>query len=171
VVDQTLEPRINQIYSPLSAVMEDPSARADLRGIARHSSAILKTERSASMDAQVVTVIRYLLQGPSKGGVGVGEIAEVFSRTYGKEHERQVTSRSIGQIVRRKLNLTTQKSNGVFVIPVSERPKLEALFERYGVSEQDARSVGALPIDVGSVLNPAPVDFGDFGDVGTAPQV
>lgn len=170
LVDGTLEPRINQIYSPLSAVMEDPAAREDLRGIARQSSAILKAERSASTDAQVVTVIRYLLQGPSRGGVGVGEIAEVFSRTYGKNYE-QVTSRSIGHIVRRKLNLTTQKSNGVFVIPMSERPKLEALFERYGVSEEDARSVGALPIDVGIILNPAPVDFGDFGDVGTAPVV
>jgi hypothetical protein len=169
VLDRSVEPRVNQIYSPLAAVMEDPAAREDLRAIARQSAAVLKADRSASMDAQVLTVIRHLLDTSSKGSVGVGDITELFCRAYGKDYERQVTSRWIGHIVRRKLNLTTHKSHGVFVVPVSERPKLEALFERYGVTGEDARSLGAVSVEISKVLAAEPVDFGDLGDVGAAP--
>jgi len=57
------------------------------------------------------------------------------------DYERKVTSKWIGNIIRKRLNLKTQKSHGVYVIPVSERPKLERLYEKYGISlkETDAQ--------------------------------
>jgi hypothetical protein len=171
MLDRSVEPRINQVYSPLSAVMEDDAARADLRAIARQGSAILKADRSASMDAQVLTVIRYLIETTKKASVGIAEITELFCRAYGKDYERQVTNRWVGHIVRRKLNLLTQKSHGVFVIPVSERPKLEVLLERYGVTSEDARSLATHEPDLAKLLRPDPVDLGDLGDIGAAPQL
>jgi hypothetical protein len=169
ILDRTVEPRINQIYSPLSAVMDDDAARADLRAIARQSSAILKADRSASMDAQVLTVIRHVMEASSKPSIGIAEITDLFCRAYSKEYERQVTNRWIGHIVRRKLNLLTHKSNGVFVVPVSERPKLKVLFERYGVTSEDAGSLAAYSLDVRELLRPERIDFGGLGDVGAAP--
>ena len=169
-LDPAVEPRLNQIYSPLSAVMDDKDARDDLRAIARQNSALLKADRGASMDAQVLTVIRHLMETSKKPNIGIKDIAEVFGRAYGLEYERPVSNRWLGHVVRRKLNLVTQKSHGVFMIPVSERPKLEILFERYGVTRED---VEALHIDKTSVhaegLRMDPVDFGDLGDVGAEP--
>lgn len=170
ILDPSVEPRINQIYSPLAALMQDESARADLRTIARQNSAALKAERGASVSAQVLTVIRHLSEMPTSSSIAIGSITDVFGRVYDKDYERPVTSRWIGHVVRRKLNLVTHKSHGVFVIPVSERPKLEALFERYGVTAEDAMSLDVQSPDLGALLGTQPGDFGDFGDVGAASE-
>ena len=98
-----------------------------MRAIARQNSASLKADRGASVDAQVLTVIRHLLDLEQIEHRDQG-IAELFGRAYGKEYERQVTHRWLGHVVRRKLNLMTQKSIGVFVIPMTERPKLKIIF-------------------------------------------
>lgn len=169
-LDPLVEPRLNQIYSPLSAVMEDKEAREDLRAIARQNSARLKTDRSASMEAQVLTVIRHLQETSSKASIPIRDIAELFARTYGKEYERQVTHRWLGHVARRKLNLVTQKSHGIFVIPMSEGPKLDVLFERYGVTREDAQALDTQSSDLSALLGSAAVDFGDLGDVGAAPR-
>lgn len=167
-LDPSVEPRINQIYSPLSAVIDDEEAREELRASARRNSARLKAERGASIDAHVLTVIRCLMERSGKGAVATKDISDLFARRYGKDYERQVTNRWLGHVIRRKLNLMTQKSHGIFVIPLSERPKLEVLFERYGVTREDAEALDVRSSELSSV---EPVDSGDLGDVGAAPVV
>lgn len=49
-----------------------------------------------------------------------------------------MTAKWIGYIVRRKLGLKTQKSHGVFTIVLSEKQKLERLYEKYGLVSEDA---------------------------------
>ena len=78
--------------------MDDKEARDDLRAIARQNSASLKADRGASLDAQVLTVIRHLLETSNKSSIPIGDIAELFTRAYGKEYDRQVTSRWLGQL-------------------------------------------------------------------------
>ena len=53
------------------------------------------------------------------------------------DYERKVTSKWIGNIIRKKLNLKTQKSHGVYVIPLSEQPKLDRLYEKYGTAPKE----------------------------------
>jgi hypothetical protein len=132
---------------------------------------MLKADRGASMDAQVLTVIRRLMETSSKSSIAIKDITDLFTRVYSKDYDRQVTSRWLGYLVRRKLNLITQKSHGVFVIPLSERPKLEVLFERYGVSSTDAALLDGQSAELSELLRDEPVDFGDLGDVGPAPGV
>ncbi len=170
-LDPNLEPRLNQIYTPLAAIIEDAKARDDLRAIARTYHASLQSERSASIEAQVLTAIRCLLETSSKSTIAIKDVTALFIRAYAKDYERPVTNRWLGHIVRRKLNLATQKSHGVFVIPLSERPKLDALFERYGVTAEDAEALDALSAELAGLLRFEPVDFGDLGDVGPAPVV
>ena len=52
---------------------------------------------------------------------------------HSMDYERKITSKWIGNIIRKKLNLRLQKSDGLLSIPLSEKPKLERLFERYGI--------------------------------------
>ncbi|HPS03670.1 MAG TPA: hypothetical protein PLA90_19210, partial [Candidatus Sumerlaeota bacterium] len=63
----------------------------------------------------------------------IKDIANWFSDRYGEEYERKVTAKWIGGIIRKKLRLKTQKSHGVFVIPLTEKVKLEHLWGKYGV--------------------------------------
>jgi hypothetical protein len=44
----------------------------------------------------------------------------------------------IGIIIRKKLNLKTPKSHRVYVIPLSEKPKLDQLYEKYGMGTKEA---------------------------------
>ena len=62
----------------------------------------------------------------------------MFDR-HGLDYERKVTSKWIGTIVRKRLNLKTQKSHGVYVIPPSEQPKFERLYEKYGISTDEPK--------------------------------
>jgi hypothetical protein len=43
-----------------------------------------------------------------------------------------------GHIVRRNLQLKTHKSHGVFVLADTEKPKLQMLYGKYGLSEEVA---------------------------------
>ena len=63
-----------------------------------------------------------------------------------------------GRLLRRRLRLATYKRHGVYVLPLSEQPKLEVLWEKYGLAiESDAAA-----------------KFGDLsgghGDVGTSAE-
>ncbi len=161
LVDPTIEPRLNQVFVPLLAVIEDSAARAELHDLARRLNHEMVTDRGMDMEAQVLEVIRDLLAAGDER-LGIAEIAQRFADRFGGEYARTVTAKWIGTVVRRKLHLTPVKRDGVFVIPLSERLKLDRLYERYGLSPtgSEAEADGGCP---------PPGDMGDVGDVaGTA---
>ena len=64
----------------------------------------------------------------------MADIVAVFIERYGFEYDRAITNRWIGSILRKRLNIGTYKSHGVYVVPVGDRSKIELLCGRYGVS-------------------------------------
>ena len=64
----------------------------------------------------------------------VKDITHVFNIEHAAEYGHTFTNKSIGYILRSQLGLQTQKSGGVYVIPVSARAKLEAVAQRYGLA-------------------------------------
>jgi hypothetical protein len=151
LVDPTLEPRLNQILLPLLSIIESEDQRDELRSLATESQAQLIAERGLLVEAQILEVLAELLEGPTRAVVTVAEVTEGVVARYGSDYDRPVTNRWIGGILRRRLNLHTYKSHGIFVIPISERPKVELLCARYGVY---------------STANIASIE--ESGDVGTA---
>jgi len=137
LVDRSIEPRLNQVFVPLLSIIEDEKARADLQELARKYHSELVADRSLDMEAQVLEIIRdSLARGEER--LSVKDITDWFIDRYGTDYERKITSKWIGNIIRKKLLLKTQKSHGVFVIPPSEEPKLASLYERYGISLQES---------------------------------
>lgn len=70
--------------------------------------------------------------------------AEEFARqsagTFG-----QVAPRFIGAVVRR-LGIDVRKSNGIYLIPLTEGPRLDALSRRYNIPRtRDERDIGDEP--------------------------
>jgi hypothetical protein len=168
LVDRSIEPRLNQIFVPLLSIIEDLQARKDLRDLAQRYNREMIADRGMDMEAQILEIIRDLLASPYGARPSIKEITSWFVDRHGEEYDRKVTAKWIGGIIRKKLQLKTQKSHGVFVIPPSEKPKLERLYEKYGIDPPEGSS------DRDIAVLPAPdersghlVDLGDIGDFET----
>jgi hypothetical protein len=53
------------------------------------------------------------------------------------------------------------KSHGIYVIPLSERPKLDRLYEKYGIAPKEAEESG---MEEHVSQSSGRVDMGDVGD-------
>jgi hypothetical protein len=153
LADPKLEPRLNQILLPLLSVIRDPQLRADLRSVALEAQANLVAERGLLAEAQVLEILAELMATTERAVVPVADVTGGLIERYGGEYDRPITNRRIGGILRKRLNLQTYKSHGVYVVPTSERTKVELLCERYGVNV------------ITSVQ--APYNSGDVGTSGT----
>lgn len=136
LVDRKIEPRLNQVFAPLLSIIDEPQARSDLQELARKYNQELVADRGFDIEAQVLEIIRdSIAQGVEP--ISVKEITNWFTDRHGGDYERKITSKWIGNIIRKKLSLKTQKSHGVFVIPRSEEPKLVRLYEKYGIKPKE----------------------------------
>ena len=142
LVDRSIEPRLNQIFVPLLSIIEDARSQEELKELARKYNRELISDRSMDMEAQILEIIRDLIAA-QQGRLSVKDITNWFVDRHGEEYERKVTSKWIGNIIRKKLFLKTQKSHGVFVIPPSEEAKLARLYEKYGIGSQESGEIGA----------------------------
>lgn len=160
LVDRTIEPRLNQIFVPLLTIINDEAARADLQELARQYNRELIADRGMDTEAQVLEIIRDLSESYGTR-ITIKDITRVFGERHGLEYDRRVSTRWIGYVVRRRLLLATHKSHGTFVITPSELPKLDRLYEKYGIKADGDEDERPTAPD-GLVL---PGDLGDFGDV------
>lgn len=151
LVDRTIEPRLNQVFVPLLSIVDDETARADIRDLARRYNNEMISDRSMDTEAQVLEVIKEIMATDEKASVNA--ITTRFMDRYGEHYERKVTPKWIGGIIRKRLNLKTQKSHGVFVVPPSEEAKLTRLYERFGIAANTAE------------LEEAHGDIGDNRDI------
>lgn len=143
LVDRVIEPRLSQVFVPLLSVIEDEEGREELRSLARQYHAGLIADRGQTMEAQVLQIIHdHIASQPTRPSVK--EITSWFTDKHGEEYPEKITPRWIGGIMRKKLQLTTQKSNGVFVVPPSEEPKLQRLYAKYGITEPGTGTSGML---------------------------
>lgn len=134
LVDPKLEPRLNQILLPLLSVVSDENLRSELRSMALDAQLSLVADRGLLVEAQVLEIAAELMVGSQRPVVPVADIVAVFIERYGFEYERPITNRWIGTILRKRLNIGTYKSHGVYVVPMGDRSKIELLCARYGVS-------------------------------------
>jgi len=134
LVDPKLEPRLNQILLPLLSVVSDENLRSDLRSMALDAQLSLVADRGLLVEAQVLEILAELMTASERPVIPVADIVAIFIERYGFEYERPITNRWIGSILRKRLNVGTYKSHGVYVVPLGERSKIELLCGRYGVS-------------------------------------
>lgn len=138
LVDRSIEPRLNQIFVPLLSIIENTQAREDLRELARRYHREMIADRGMDMEAHVLEIIRDMIASPIKPPLSIKGITGWFTDRHGDDYERKITPKWIGGIIRKKLNLKTNKNHGVFVIPPSEKPKLERLYEKYGIGPKES---------------------------------
>jgi hypothetical protein len=129
LADPKLEPRLNQILLPMLSVVADESLRTDLRSMALEAQNNLVAERGLLVEAQVLEILGELMTASQRPVVPVGDVVIGLIERYGDEYDRPITNRWIGGVLRKRLNIKTYKSHGVYV----ELPKIELLCTRYGI--------------------------------------
>lgn len=150
LIDPSLEPRLNQILLPLLSIVRSQVVRRELRSAAAEAQTNLIAERGLLAEAQVLEVLAELMATADRPVIPVAEVAASLNSRYGDEYERPITNRWVGSVLRRRLNLRTYKSHGVYVVPMTSRDKVELLCTRYGVMIT-AESSGTLELgDVGT---------------------
>jgi hypothetical protein len=151
LIDPSLEPRLNQILLPLLSIVRSQAVRRELRSAAAEAQTNLIAERGLLAEAQVLEVLAGLMATANRPVIPVAEVAAGLNSRYGDEYERPITNRWVGSVLRRRLNLLTYKSHGVYVVPVTLRDKVELLCTRYGVIVTNG-AVGTLESkDVGTL--------------------
>lgn len=138
LVDPDLSPRTNQILVPLLSIIDDETLREEIRLVAKGLEQSELVARSSTAEAQVLDVLSSLLKGDSEANVTVGEITAALTERYGGEYDRPITNRYVGNILRKRLHLTTYKSHGVYVVPRAVKGEVEILCKKYGVKEGDS---------------------------------
>src|SRR5215467_13879635 len=138
LVDRSIEPRLNQIFVPLLTIIEDPEARHDLQELAKRYNREMIADRGMDMEAQILEIIRDMLSSPyGESRLPLKDVTSWFVDRHGMDYERKVSSKWIGTIIRKRLNLKTQRTRDGYVILPSELSKLERLYERYGISSKE----------------------------------
>ena len=93
----------------------------------------LTAERGSLIEAQILEVLLELVNGSRRPTIPISLVTAALIERYGAEYDRPGW---IGSIVRRKLNLETYKSHGVYVIPSAQRQKIALLSARYGIDAE-----------------------------------
>ena len=133
LIDQSIEPRLNQVFVPLLSLIRDEATRNEIREIARQHSREIVADRGMDPEAEVLEIISEMLDSSDRE-ISIKNIASRFAEKHGEDFVRKITPHWIGRIVRKKLSIRTQKQRDGYLIDISEKPKLERLFQRYGIT-------------------------------------
>jgi len=141
-VDQTMidaeqQARTNQILLPLLAVIPDSATREVVRQFVEGNQSELKVERSVSPEGMLLEVLLERLRNTPRTTVAVSEITLSLIESFGREFDRPLTPRYVGELLRKRLHIPTFKSHGVFVVPTSVRSQVEVLARRAGIDAED----------------------------------
>lgn len=129
--DPAMEPRQAQILAPLLRVASTEEARVRLRAFV-NGGRMRSSEGEAETDRRVLSSAKALLD--SSRVLSLGALASRFDEDWGARYGVDVGSRWVGAALRR-LGVEPHKSNGIYVIPVTEYPHLRELFVEHGIAD------------------------------------
>ena len=137
-MDDSVEPRLRQIFGPLVSVIEDPVVRESVAELAKQYHTELVADRGTDLEAQVLEIIQAIKQSADSAGLSVKEITKNFRERYGEEFERKITPHWMGHTIRKKLHLKTEKRDSNYFIAADQGAKLAHLLEKYGLGRIEA---------------------------------
>jgi hypothetical protein len=143
-----LSPRGNQSALALLSLIDDNSLR-DAIGTHLATTEALGVNRRAALPhvAMVGVLLRCFGHNPTSP-VTIAKAVADFNAQAIRSNGCPLSSKAAGYLIRVKLGLTTTKSNGIFLIPTHERPKVVELASRYGlVIDESSKSLSSAQLD------------------------
>jgi hypothetical protein len=133
VLMEGVKPRLNQTASSLLSLIDDLALREEMQRAFIVQNSDIQAERGETAEGSVLKATSVAFASAEGVNVGVADVAERFNREHAAEYGGPRSNRWIGFILRTRLHLMTRKSDGVYVIPASEKPKIDALVARMGL--------------------------------------
>ena len=133
-----VEPRINQIFSPLLQILSDQNLKTEIEALALDYSKQISNQRSETIEFHILTAIQRLFTERNK--VSVGDVANYVLLEFSDCHDRKISARWIGSIISKSLQIQKTKSGGTFFISINQTELLELLYKRYGVGDVGSMS-------------------------------
>ena len=128
---EDVEPRVNQIFSPLLELACDDEFEQEILTLAKQYSKQIQKDRSVQIEYHVLSAIKSLIsEGRDK--ISIGDISHFVFVEYSDFHDRKITAKWIGYVVSKTLVLNTVKSGGRFYLS-DNTDLLKTLYARYGV--------------------------------------
>lgn len=134
-VPEALAPRYRQSSLALLSLVDDPALREEIvRELAGEEARVLQ-ERADTLEAAMLTALVQSFRSGVGPHAAIADVAERFNAAAAPDLGRPMTNKWVGNFIRKRLRLTTMKTGGVFVVPATERARVVALAERFGVRE------------------------------------
>lgn len=128
-----IEPRLNQTALSLLSVVDEPHLRAEIQAWLVTENERTIADRRAKPEAGVVAALMASFAASDKRHVLLGAITDRFNDAHEAAYGHPMTHKWIGYMLRVRLGIATHRSGGVYVVPSTERTKIEALARRYGL--------------------------------------
>jgi len=136
LVHPKLEARANQIILPLLSLMDDAELREQVTQRLLAEQDERQAVRRETVEGKLVALLLEMMAATRT--VSVGAITRQFNERYGQDLSWPVSEKWIGNLLRTRLHLSTQKSKGVYIISPEEKSKVEALSARYNYPMPEA---------------------------------
>jgi hypothetical protein len=130
---ENVEPRLNQTALSLLSLVDDPDVRRAIQAALIEENANTLSERRETVEGEVLASVVEAFSASDGGNVSLREIAARFNVAHPTEYGGPMSNKWIGHVLRKRLRITTCKSTGIYVVPVSEKPKIDALAARVGL--------------------------------------
>lgn len=137
-----VEPRLNQTALSLLSLVDDPDVRRAMQAALLERNARILSERRETVEGAVLVSVVEAFAASGGANVSVRDIADRFNAAHCVEYGGPTSNKWIGNILRNGLRLVTRKSNGIYVVPATEKPKVDQLCLRYGVNSVPAGTCG-----------------------------
>lgn len=128
-----VEPRLNQTTLSLLSLVDDPEVRRAIQAALIEENANTLSERRETVEGAILVSVVEAFTASAGANVPVRDIAERFNAAHCVEYGGPASNKWIGSVLRKGLRLATRKSSGIYVVPISEKPKIDALAARMGV--------------------------------------
>jgi hypothetical protein len=142
--NREIEPRLNQIAIPLMSIVNDPEIIKEIQQYIKKYNEKIKTDRTLSYSYQILDSICELLDDGYFRPT-ILQVVEKFNKDLSLSET--ITSKKMGYLVRKTLDLKTERTRDGYVVSESNKEKIEILRKRYGI-EKRSEVVNDVNIDL-----------------------
>jgi len=131
--NREIEPRLNQIAIPLMSIIEDQEIIKEIQQYIKEYNEKIKTDRTLGYSYQILDAICSLLDEDYIKPT-IHQVAEKFNKDLG--HSEQITPKRMGYLIRKTLDLKTERTRDGYIVSESNKDKIGILRKRYGIRKE-----------------------------------
>lgn len=139
LMDKSLEPRLNQIILPLMTIIQDQDLRQELNFFISEYNNQLKQDRGFTWESDILEAF-LTIKSAGYNPIAIKHLTDTYNAKM-SEHEKKVTPKKVGRIVREKLKLRTFRTRDGYVVDIIENEeKIAKLIKKYDIYQEEDKT-------------------------------